>query len=146
MLETQGFFNIDSCRLEYQLLIPPQSHDRTLVFLHEGLGCLTMWKNFPRQVAEMTGCKALVYSRAGYGGSDSCVLPRPITFMHDEALKILPQVLDAAATRDVVLVGHSDGASIALINAGGTDDRRVRGLVLMAPHVFVEDLTVNSIR
>lgn len=146
MRETQGFLDIDGCRLEYQLLVPSQSHDRTLVFLHEGLGCLAMWKDFPQRVAEMTGCQALVYSRAGYGRSGPCVLPRPLSFMHDEGLKILPQVLTAAAIEDAVLVGHSDGASIALINAGGVDDQRVRGLVLMAPHVFVEELTISSIR
>lgn len=146
MQETRGFLDIDGDRLEYLLTTPPRCAQTTLVFLHEGLGCLAMWKDFPTRVAAQTGCRALVYSRAGYGGSAPCVLPRPLTFMHEEALKILPRVLDAASIDDAVLVGHSDGASIALINAGGTGDRRVRGLVLMAPHVFVEELTVNSIR
>ena len=144
--ETLGFFNIDGGDLEYQLLVPSQSDVTTLVFLHEGLGCLAMWRDFPRQVAHMTGCRVLTYSRAGYGGSDPCTLPRPITFMHNEGLNVLPQILDVAGIQKAVLVGHSDGASIALINAGGVTDERIRGLVLMAPHVFVEELTLASIR
>ncbi len=146
MLESHGFFNIDGFNLEYQLLSPSQSDTLTLVLLHEGLGCLTMWKDFPRQVARLTGCRVLTYSRAGYGGSDPCPLPRPLTFMHDEGLIVLPKILDAAEIQRDVLVGHSDGASIALINAGGITDKRIRGLVLMAPHVFVEELTLASIR
>ncbi|MDH3454107.1 MAG: alpha/beta hydrolase [Desulfuromonadales bacterium] len=118
----------------------------TLVFLHEGLGCLAMWRDFPRQLARLTGCRALVYSRAGYGGSAPCPLPRPLTFMHDEGLRVLPKILTQARIDKAVLVGHSDGASIALINAGGIADRRIQGLILMAPHVFVEELTLASIR
>ncbi len=133
-------------QLEYQLLSPAESVAPTLVFLHEGLGCLAMWKDFPRQVAQLTGCRALIYSRAGYGGSDPCFLPRPLAFMHDEALNILPKILDVAEVQKVVLVGHSDGASIALINAGGIADERIQGLILMAPHVFVEQFTIVSIR
>ena len=146
MLESHGFFNIDGFNLEYQQFTPCQSDDLTLIFLHEGLGCLAMWKDFPRQVAEATGCRVLTYSRAGYGGSDPCPLPRPLTFMHDEGLNILPKILAEAGIQKAVLIGHSDGASIALINAGGIADERIRGLVLMAPHVFVEELTLTSIR
>lgn len=105
-----------------------------------------MWRDFPRKVAQVTGCNVLTYSRTGYGGSSPCNLPRPLTFMHDEGLSILPQVLDVAEIKRVVLVGHSDGASIALINAGGTTDERIKGLILMAPHVFVEEITLASIR
>lgn len=146
MQESHGFFDIDGSNLEYQLLIPPQSDVTTLIFLHEGLGCLAMWKDFPRQVAQLTGCKVLIYSRSGYGGSDPCIHPRSITFMHDEGLSVLPQILDVADIQKAFLVGHSDGASIALINAGGIVDKRVQGLVLIAPHVFVEELTLASIR
>ena len=116
----------------------------TLVFLHEGLGCVSTWRDFPRRLAEATGCGALVYSRAGYGASDPVPLPRPLRFMHDEA-PVLAEVLDVASVRECVLVGHSDGASIAIIHAGSGDAARVRGLALMAPHVFVEELTVRSI-
>ncbi len=105
-----------------------------------------MWRDFPRRVAAATGCRALTYSRAGYGGSAPCTLPRPLTFMHEEGLKVLPQILATSDVQRAVLVGHSDGASIALINAGGAADRRIVGLVLMAPHVFVEELTIQSIR
>lgn len=117
----------------------------TLVFLHEGLGCVELWKGFPERMATDLGCPALVYSRAGYGRSEPVELPRPLTYMHDEGLEVLPEVLDAAGIQKAVLVGHSDGASIALINAGGVRDSRVEGLVLMAPHVFNEPLCVRSI-
>lgn len=147
MREIRDFFEIDGDKLEYHLITPRQSRDTTLVFLHEGLGCVAMWKDFPRRVAEATGYPTLAYSRAGYGGSTPCQRPRPFTFMHDEGLKVLPKVFAAAGISQAILVGHSDGASIALINAGSDNDHRLRGLVLMAPHVFVEEeLTVNSIR
>jgi pimeloyl-ACP methyl ester carboxylesterase len=116
------------------------------VFLHEGLGSVSTWRDFPARVAAATGCGALVYSRAGYGNSDPAELPRPVSFMHTEALVTLPEVLDSAGVRDAILFGHSDGGSIALIYAGGVRDARLRGLVLEAPHVFVEDVSVESIR
>lgn len=143
---TEGFFAIEGLRLEYQLLTPDQSQPLTLMLLHEGLGCVALWKEFPRRLAELSGCRVLSYSRAGYGGSDPCPLPRPLRFMHDEGLRVLPKVLTAAGIEQAVLVGHSDGASIALIHAGGLADSPIQGLVLMAPHVFVEQLTVTSIR
>ncbi len=146
MRASRGFFNIGGVSLEYELLTPPRSGATTLVFLHEGLGCLAMWRDFPHRVAVATSCRVLVYSRAGYGGSGPCPLPRPLTFMHEEGLEVLPQVLEAAEVPKAVLVGHSDGASIALINAGGVASRRIAGLILMAPHVFVEELTIRSIR
>jgi pimeloyl-ACP methyl ester carboxylesterase len=106
-----------------------------------------MWRDFPERVAAAVGCGALVYSRAGYGNSDPCELPRGVRFMHDEALVTLPQVLDAFQIRDAIVVGHSDGGSIAVIHAGATGaDGRVRGLILEAPHVFVEEMGLDSIR
>jgi pimeloyl-ACP methyl ester carboxylesterase len=117
----------------------------TMVFLHEGLGSVSTWRDFPSQVAEITGCGALVYSRVGYGNSDPITQPRPVSFMHTEALVTLPEVLDFARVREAILIGHSDGGSIALIYAGGIKDARLRGLILEAPHVFVEDLGVESI-
>jgi pimeloyl-ACP methyl ester carboxylesterase len=104
-----------------------------------------MWRDFPARVAEAVGCGAFVYSRAGYGGSDPIALPRSIRFMHDEGLITLPQILDAMNVRDAVLFGHSDGGSIALIYAGSGRAQRVRGLILEAPHVFVEDVSTKSI-
>jgi pimeloyl-ACP methyl ester carboxylesterase len=113
-----------------------------LVFLHEGLGSVGLWRDFPDRLAAETGRRALVYSRAGHGFSDVPSEPRTPRFMHDEALAVLPGVLDAAGVHEPVLVGHSDGASIALIHAAA---HPVRALVLLAPHVFVEDLSVASI-
>jgi pimeloyl-ACP methyl ester carboxylesterase len=133
-------------QLEYAWHGPGPDQAPALVFLHEGLGCVATWRDFPERVAAATGCGALVYSRAGYGDSDPYELPRTVRFMHDEALITLPQVLDAFEIREAILVGHSDGGSIALIHAGGIRDVRVRGLILIAPHVFVEELGIDSIR
>jgi pimeloyl-ACP methyl ester carboxylesterase len=116
-----------------------------LVFLHEGLGCLAQWRDFPARVAEATGLGALVYSRFGYGASDPVPLPRPLTYMHDEARVALPAVLDAAGIDRAILVGHSDGASIAIVHAAEDDRARVAGVALLAPHVFVEDVSIRSI-
>ena len=118
----------------------------TLVFLHDGIGCAATWRDFPEALARETGCGALVYSRAGYGGSDPVPLPRPLTYMHDEGFLALPDLLDAAGVRRAYLVGHSDGGSIALLHASTPRALpRVRGLLLEAPHVFCEEITVRSI-
>ena len=117
----------------------------TVVLLHEGLGCVDMWRDFPGKLAAATGYGVLAYSRLGYGRSDPCPLPRPLTYMHDEALKVLPALLTTARVRDCVLVGHSDGGSIALAYAGGTDAPPLRGVVTLAAHVFCEELSVRSI-
>ncbi len=137
---------IANLQLEYKWLAPSPALAPTLIFLHEGLGCVAMWKDFPERVVAATGFGALAYSRAGYGSSDPCVLPRPVRFMHDEALIVLPAVLEEFEIRETILIGHSDGASIALIYAGGIADARVKGLILLAPHVFVEDVSIESIR
>ena len=142
-------FQIANHQLEYEWHGPPPAEVPTLVFLHEGLGCMAMWKDFPERVAAATGFGALVYSRAGYGSSTPCGLPRPVRFMHDEALITLPGVLDEFEIRETILIGHSDGASIALIHAGGSEGSgktKIRGLILLAPHVFVEDIGIESIR
>lgn len=132
--------------LEYEWHGPPPREAPTIIFLHEGLGSVSVWRDFPASLAEATGCGALVYSRAGYGNSDPVELPRPLSFMHTEALVTLPEVLDSADVREAILLGHSDGGSIALIYAGGVKDARLRGLILEAPHVFVEDLSLESIK
>jgi len=116
----------------------------TLVFLHEGLGSVALWKDFPARIAAATGCPVLVYSRAGYGRSSPATLPRATDYMHVEALTVLPELLDQLGIADPVLIGHSDGASIALLHAG-SGRRPVRALVALAPHVFVEDMSIASI-
>jgi len=116
----------------------------TLVFLHEGLGSVAMWRGFPARVAEVTGCPALVYSRYGYGGSDLLEAPFGVDYMHREAKESLPELLSKLGVECPILIGHSDGASIALIYAG-SHDGAVRGLVALAPHVFVEGISVRSI-
>jgi pimeloyl-ACP methyl ester carboxylesterase len=115
------------------------------VFLHEGLGSLAMWKDFPSRCARTAGCGALIYSRLGYGRSGPIEGSRGVDFMHDEALKALPELLDKLDIQRPILFGHSDGGSIALIHAGGSH-RPVRGLILLAPHVMVEEYGIRSIQ
>lgn len=131
--------------LEYLWLGPRPDEASTLVLLHEGLGSVSMWRDFPERLAGRTGRGVLVYSRAGYGRSEPVPLPRPLSYMHDEALVVLPAILDHWAIRSVFPVGHSDGASIAAIHAGACRDPRLKGLVLMAPHFFVEEMGIDSI-
>jgi pimeloyl-ACP methyl ester carboxylesterase len=138
------FLQVDGVRLEARWIGPPPEEAPTLVFLHEGLGSTSLWRDFPDRLSVETGCGALVYSRAGYGKSDPVPLPRPIRFMHHEAA-VLPRVLAAAGVREHVLVGHSDGASIALIHSGSAPGAGLRGLILEAPHVFAEPHGLASI-
>ncbi|HTU82817.1 MAG TPA: alpha/beta hydrolase [Candidatus Acidoferrales bacterium] len=116
----------------------------TLVFLHEGLGSVALWRDFPATLAQLTGCGALVYSRYGNGFSTPLRERRAASYMHDEALATLPSLLEALEIDETVVVGQSDGGSIALIFAAGHPSM-VRGLLLEAPHVFVEPLSVGSI-
>jgi pimeloyl-ACP methyl ester carboxylesterase len=131
-------------RIEVRTIAGDPAH-APLVFLHEGLGSVAMWRGFPARVAEVTGCPALVYSRYGYGGSDVLDAPFAVDYMHREAQEVLPELLAQLGIERPILVGHSDGASIALIYAG-THPESVRGLAVLAPHVFVEDISVQSIR
>jgi len=130
--------------LEYRWIGPPPDDAPTIVFLHEGLGCLAMWSDFPDRLASATGCGALVYSRMGHGASDPMRGPLPVRFMHDEALDVLRAVIERFGIKEVVLFGHSDGASIAIIYAGAHPGP-IRALVLEAPHVFVEPVCIESI-
>ncbi len=104
-----------------------------------------MWRGFPAALRNVTGLPVFAWSRAGYGGSSPVNVPRPLSYMHDEAREVMPAVLEAAGFDSVIAIGHSDGASIAAIHAGMTQDARLNGLVLIAPHFFVEDISVRSI-
>ena len=137
------FVTVQGHRLEYRRIAATHPRRPTLVFLHEGLGSVSLWRDFPDRVAAATGCGTVVYSRYGYGRSDVIIAPHRMDYMHREALDVLPELLEKLGIDDPLLVGHSDGASIALIYAGAV--RRLRGLVAMAPHVFVEDISVKSI-
>jgi pimeloyl-ACP methyl ester carboxylesterase len=132
-----------SKEIEYFRLPARRSGLPVLVFLHEGLGSATLWRHFPIVLAELTGCAAVVYSRYGNGFSTTLGSARTPEYMHEEALETLPRLLRAWRIEDAILVGHSDGASIALLHAAGRAN--VRALVLEAPHLFVEELSLRSI-
>ncbi len=140
----RSFINLRAGRVEIERLTAARPHRPTLVFLHEGLGSLGHWRDFPAQLAQRTGCGALIYSRFGYGGSDPVSLPRPLHYMHDEAL-VLSELLESSGVADHVLVGHSDGASIALIHAAHTLHPGLLGVITEAAHVFCEAKTVAAI-
>ncbi|WP_063934293.1 alpha/beta fold hydrolase [Azospirillum thiophilum] len=141
-----GFVDVDGARLEYRRIPSSRPGAPTLVFLHEGLGCVAIWRDFPDRLAAATGCGALVYSRQGYGGSSPCRLPRPLHYHDDEADGVLPALLDRlGVTGDLVPVGHSDGATIALLAAAGRLGPRILLAIAEAPHVFVEDVTIAGI-
>lgn len=134
----QEFITIDNTRLEICWVGVTKSEKPVLVFLHEGLGCVELWRDFPDALCRKLGRRGFIYSRAGYGKSDPCELPRPATYMHHEAIDILPQLLDAAGINSAILIGHSDGGSIALIHAATSGGSRVKAIVTLAAHVFSE--------
>lgn len=144
-LSDQGFLDLGDMRLEYRMVGPRPDEAPTLVLLHQGLGSAGQWGDFADRLSAATGAGVFAYSRVGYGRSSPAKLPRSLDFMHVEAREILPRILDAIGFREGLLVGHSDGASIAAIYAGSVQDHRVRGLVLMAPHFIVEDVTMKAI-
>ena len=124
---------------------PAPDKAATIVMLHEGLGCIDLWRSFPQDLAKATGLGVFAYSREGYGNSDPAPLPRPLDYMERHAREVLPHVLDAVAPRSAILLGHSDGASIAALYLGNFQDMRIRGLILMAPHFFTEPEGLRSI-
>jgi pimeloyl-ACP methyl ester carboxylesterase len=141
----QGTLRIGSAELDYRFTGPQPDAAPTLVLLHEGLGAAALWGNLPEKLAQATRCGVFAYSRAGYGQSSAVTLPRHPDYMHREARDVLPRVLEAIGFRRGVLIGHSDGASIATLYAGGVQDHRIRGLALIAPHFIVEDISIESI-
>ena len=144
-LADTGFLDLDPMRLEYRMIGARPDAAPTIVMLHEGLGSVGLWGDFPDKIAAATGAGVFVYSRAGYGKSSPGKLPRTYAFMHEEACDVLPRVLDAIGFQRGFLLGHSDGGSIAAIYAGSVQDHRVRGLVLIAPHFFTEDMGLAEI-
>jgi pimeloyl-ACP methyl ester carboxylesterase len=116
-----------------------------LVLLHEGLGSVGLWRGWPARLAQATGWPVFAWSRAGYGRSVPCKLPRPFEY-HDIEARLLPAVLDAGGAQNCLLIGHSDGATIAALHAATAPDPRVAGLVLMAPHYLVEQISLTGLR
>lgn len=145
VLAPTGFLEVAGHRLEYAHHGPQPSEAPTLVLLHEGLGCVGLWADFPARLQAATGCGVFVYSRAGYGASSPVPLPRPLDYMQREAVEVLPPLLEAIGFRSGAFVGHSDGASIAAHHMGVIRDPRVRAAVLIAPHFLVEDMCVAAI-
>ena len=143
--ERLGDMVVDGKRLETLWLAPREAAATTIVMLHEGLGSIALWKDFPYKLAQRTGCGVLVYSRYGHGSSEKQIDKRSVTFMHHEGEVVLPELLDKLGVTRPILLGHSDGGSIALIFAGRYPDR-ARALILEAPHVFVEEFGLASIR
>ena len=145
-LQDQGHITVGGASLEYRMIGPRPDAAPTIVMLHEGLGAVTTWGEFPARLAQQTGAGVFVYSRAGYGKSSTITLPRPLDYMQREATDVLPQLLDAIGFRRGILLGHSDGATIAAWYAGSVQDHRVRGLILIAPHFFMEASNTAAIR
>jgi pimeloyl-ACP methyl ester carboxylesterase len=144
-LSPTGFLSVNNSDLEYRMIGPGPEAAPTIVMLHEGLGSAALWGDFPDRLQAATGAGVFIYSRSGYGASTSVTLPRPLDYMHFEALEVLPRLLEQIGFRRGLLLGHSDGASIAAIYAGAHQDHRVQGIAMIAPHFIVEDISVKSI-
>jgi pimeloyl-ACP methyl ester carboxylesterase len=137
---------LDEARQLYYEQIAGDPRKPVLVFLHEGLGCTAMWKDFPARLCARTGCAGLVYDREGYGQSSPLRRGRSIHYLHEYAMDELPRVLERLLdARPYIVIGHSDGGSIALIHAAGKP-AGLLGVVTEAAHVFVEDVTLDGIR
>ncbi|MFK7854752.1 MAG: alpha/beta fold hydrolase [Granulosicoccus sp.] len=145
-VDSNSVLSVDGVRLETRCYGPPPDKAATIVLLHEGLGCIDRWKDIPQKLVDVTGHGVFVYSRQGYGRSEPAELPRPVDYMTIEAVDVLPKVLDTIGFESGVLMGHSDGASIASIYLGTVIDKRVRGLILIAPHFFTEPQQLSAIR
>jgi pimeloyl-ACP methyl ester carboxylesterase len=144
-LPPTGFLSIGASDLEYRMIGPAPADAPTIVMLHEGLGSAALWGDFPDKLQAATKAGVFVYSRAGYGGSTQVKRPRPLDYMHAEALDVLPKLLDKIGFRRGMLLGHSDGASIAAIYAGGHQDHRLQGVAMIAPHFVTEEMGLASI-
>ncbi|WP_330215536.1 alpha/beta fold hydrolase [Pseudomonas sp. AM8] len=143
--EITQFLALDDVHIEYCYLRGARDGFPTFVLLHEGLGSASQWRDFPEQLRDRTGCSVVVYSRQGYGKSSSVELPRPLDFLSQHGVQELGRVIDTLSLSSVVLLGHSDGGSIALAYAA-INDPRVLGTIALAPHVLVEKRTLEGIR
>jgi pimeloyl-ACP methyl ester carboxylesterase len=136
---------IKGLKLEYRDYPATAEGRPTLLLLHEGLGSVSMWRHFPEKLAAATGCRLIVWSRAGYGGSEAYPEPRTPLYMHREGEEMLPALLAALGIERPLMIGHSDGGSIALIFAGAFPEIPL-AVAVMAPHEFVEEVTLAGIR
>ena len=143
--EATGKIRVNGKALEYACFGPSPRSAPTFVLLHEGLGCVALWKDFPKRLVAETQCGVFAYSRSGYGQSDPADLPRPSNYMTLEALEVLPKVLNRISINRGILLGHSDGASIASIYAGSVKDPQVAGVIVIAPHFFAEKMGLKAI-
>ncbi len=141
----KGSITVNGMALECQCHGPPPDQMPTIVMLHEGLGCIDLWRDFPQKISDATGYGVFVYSRPGYGKSDCENLPWHLDYMARHAENILPKVLDKLSLTKFLLLGHSDGASISAIYAGNIENHRMQGIILLAPHFFTEDICIASI-
>ena len=144
-LGDEGRLKVLGVSLEYRWFGPQPDAAPTIVMLHEGLGSVSLWRDFPEALVQATGWGVFAFSRQGYGQSDPAKLPLPIDYMTREAMEVLPHVLDQIGFNQGMLLGHSDGASIAAIYAGRATDQRLEGIVLLAPHFFTEAEGLASI-
>ncbi len=142
-MEKRLTIGVAGVQLEVLHLVGESPTRPTIIFLHEGLGSVSLWRDFPQQIVAATGCSAVIYSRYGYGQSEVLKESRKSDYMHREALDVLPELLAQCKIERPILFGHSDGASIALIHAGS--GHPVNGLMLEAPHVFVEEISLHGI-
>ena len=138
------YVSVGGQRIEYRRIGAPAPGRPTIVFLHHGLGCTGTWRDFPDQLCTASGLPGFVYSRLGYGGSDPVPLPRPMTYLVDDAMETLPKVLAAAEIDDFILFGHSDGGTIALIYAGAVK-HGLKAAIVEAAHIFVEKSNLDAI-
>jgi len=143
-MSTTSLLTIEDRRMEYRLVGRAGGHAPDIVLLHEGLGCIAMWRDFPERLSEATGCRVLVYSRLGHGRSSPTGTPRTPEYHLEESRRWLPALLEGLGLERPLLYGHSDGATIALIHAAERP-RAVHGVVAIAPHVKVEDVTIEGL-
>ena len=145
-LANEGFLSVNGMQLEYRIFGQNQPQSPMIVMLHEGLGSIQTWGEFPTVLAGATNASVLVYSREGYGSSLLSQRELPINYIKQHALQVLPRILDQFGFSNGILLGHSDGASMCAAYAGIKRDVRLRGLVLIAPHFCVEEETLAEIR